>query len=164
MPAKRTLSVMRALELAGFTLVDEPAQAQVILLNGSIPNPAGLAGQVKEGRGLVLILGSQTSAEDTGTLLGFPVELERREAPVSLTGIDFHDPLTSEILWNSAPQVRERFDVLTPVSAVQPAGTGYEDGVVAAVAAAERSGAFVVNALLNGAPTRSSRSGLTSTT
>ena len=50
-------SVMRALELAGFTLVDDPAQAQVILLNGSIPDAGALAVQVQAGKGLVLILG-----------------------------------------------------------------------------------------------------------
>ena len=95
-------SVMRALELAGFTLADEPAQAQVILLNGSIPDAGALAVQLQAGKGLVLILGDGTSTEDIETLLGFPVAVERREEAASLTEIEVGDPLTSEILWNSA--------------------------------------------------------------
>ena len=121
-------SVLRALELAGFTLVDNPAQADVILLNGTIPDADDLAEQVQAGAGLVLILGEGTSAEDIETLLTFPVTLERREEPTSLTEIKVNDPLTTQILWNSAPQVRERFMTLTPVSTVQPLVVTYEDG------------------------------------
>jgi hypothetical protein len=46
--------VKTALSLAGYTLVDDPAQAEVFVLNGQIPR--GVAEQVKGGKGLVLIL------------------------------------------------------------------------------------------------------------
>ena len=89
-------SVMRALELAGFTLVDEPAQAQVIVLNGVVPEEDELARQVQDGAGLVLVVGEQTTPEEMEKLLGFPVTLERRDDPVSLTSIEIDDPLTTE--------------------------------------------------------------------
>jgi O-antigen/teichoic acid export membrane protein len=116
-------SVLRAVELAGFTLVDDPAQAQVLLLNGFIPQDEALPGQ-----GLVLLLGSATAAADVEKLLGFPVTLEWRDDPASLTAVETDDPLTTEILWNSAPQVRERYITLTPVSSVQPLVINYADG------------------------------------
>jgi O-antigen/teichoic acid export membrane protein len=139
-------SVLRALELAGFTLVDDPAQAQVILLNGSLSDAGALASQVQAGKGLVLILGSQTTAQDLETLLGFPVTLEQRDEPASLVEIKINDPVTSQVLWNGAPQVHERFVTLTPVSAVQPLVTTYEDGdwILWQV----RPTIFVINAIL----------------
>jgi len=120
-------SVLGALELAGFTFVDDLEQADVILLNGYLPNVAEVASRVEAGVGLVLIMGSQVWFADVETVLGFPVELERRDTPVSLTEIKINDPLTTEIIWNSAPQIRERVQTTTPISAVQPFVTAYED-------------------------------------
>ncbi len=139
-------SVVRALELAGFTLVDDPTQADVILLNGVIPNVGELAEGVKAGTGLVLMLGEQTAAADVETVLGFPVAFEQNEEPASLVEIKVNDPLATEILWNSAPQVRERYATITPLSSVQPLVVTYENGDWVLWQA--RPGVFVVNAVL----------------
>jgi len=122
-------SVQTALELAKFTLVDDPTQADVFLLNGVIPDPARITTRLEQGAGLVLLLGPDITQGQVETLLGFPVSLEKREAAVSLTevrGLD--DPLFQQIAWNGAPQVRERFVVTTPLSSVQPLVSAYEDG------------------------------------
>ncbi len=72
-----------ALTLApDFRLVSDPAQADVLVLNGAIPDPEGLAARVREGAGLVLILGPDLSARDVEALLGFPVALTAREEPL----------------------------------------------------------------------------------
>ena len=38
------------------------------------------------------------------------------------------DPISRQIVWNGAPQIRDRYIVETSVSSVQPLVTGYEDG------------------------------------
>jgi O-antigen/teichoic acid export membrane protein len=121
-------SVFTALELAGFIMVDETAQADVILLNGTIPNAAKIASRLEAGAGLVLIMGSQVQTADAETVLGIPLKLEYREDPISLTEVKVKDPITSEIIWNGAPQVRERRVITTSISSVQPWVTAYEDG------------------------------------
>ncbi len=139
-------SVLRALVLAGFTLVDDPAQADVVLLNGAIPDAGALASLVQSGTGLVLVLGDRTPSADVETFLGFPVALEPRDVPASLVEIKIDDPLTTGILWNSAPQARERFMTLTPVSSVQPLVATYEDGEWILWRA--RPNVYVINAIL----------------
>jgi O-antigen/teichoic acid export membrane protein len=129
-------SVRQALTLTGdpdtFVLVDDPKFADVFLLNGAIPDPERIAARVQEGAGLVLILGPDVTASDVGTLLGAAVTLDPRssrgrDAPLSLTvAPGASDPLVSEILWNSAPQIRERF-VLTG-GGLTPLAVGFEDG------------------------------------
>lgn len=121
-------SLLRAIELAGYTLTGDSAQADVIVLNGVIPDAEQLARQVQSGAGLILVLGKGSEAAEIEGVLGFPVSLEMREDPVSLTEIDIEDSLTEQILWNSAPQVRERFQVISPVSSVQPLVATYENG------------------------------------
>ncbi|HTX91404.1 MAG TPA: lipopolysaccharide biosynthesis protein [Anaerolineales bacterium] len=119
--------VKTALVLAGYTLVDDPAQADVLVLNGSIPDPAALATRMHTGAGLVLVLSKDTSQADLQTLLGQPVTLKYAEDAVSLTNAKgAKDALLTEIVWNGAPQVRERV-------AVQGLGSptlvsAYEDG------------------------------------
>ncbi len=121
-------SVKTALELAKFTFVTNPAQADVLILNGTIPDPAAAAAQLERGAGLVLILGPDLTAADVEAAAGIPVELTARSEAVSLTEVEVDDPLVTEIIWNGAPQVRDRFEVLTPVSAIQPLVTAYETG------------------------------------
>jgi O-antigen/teichoic acid export membrane protein len=121
-------SVKTALKLAKFTLVAEPAQADVLLLNGSLPDPADIAAQVEHGAGLVLILGPQSSEAEVMAVTGTTLTLTPREDAVSLTAIQIDDPLLKEIVWNGAPQVRQRYEVQTPMSSVQPLVTAYEDG------------------------------------
>jgi len=120
--------VRTALELAKFQLVDDLAQVDVFVLNGSIPDPAAVAAQVQRGAGLVLILGPNMSAADVETVSGVPVTLTEKTDAVSLTEIKIDDPLVKEIIWNGAPQVRERIEAVTPLSSVQPLVTAYESG------------------------------------
>jgi O-antigen/teichoic acid export membrane protein len=101
----------------------------VFLLNGVIPEPAMVAARLEAGAGLVLFLGPGITQSQVETLLGFPVSLEKREEAVSLTEVKgLEDPLLQQIAWNGAPQVRERFEIITPVSSVQPLVSAYEDG------------------------------------
>lgn len=141
--------VKTALTLAGYTLVDDPAQADVFVLNGEMGDVAAIAPRVKAGAGLVLILGENTPQSGVEALLGIPLQMTRRTEAVSVTEISgLIDPLVSEIIWNGAPQVRERYEVLTPISSVQPVVTAYEDGSWILWRTAN---AYVFNAFLDGA-------------
>ena len=111
-----------------FTFVADPSQADVFVLNGSIPNPAEVAARLNDGAGLVLILGPNLTSQAVQTALGVPLTLQPRNNAVSLTNIPLKDPLVQQIIWNGAPQVRERSDITTPLSSVQPLVTTYEDG------------------------------------
>jgi O-antigen/teichoic acid export membrane protein len=78
---------------------------------------------------LVLILGPAVSADSFGLATGIPVKLQSANAAVSLEVISrINDPISRQIVWNGAPQVRDRFQIETPVSSVQPLVTGYENG------------------------------------
>jgi hypothetical protein len=111
-----------------FTFVRDPIQADVIVLNGSIPDPVAIATQVQRGAGLLLILGPGLPAKDILTVGSVPVMLTEKTDAVSLTDIKINDPLVKQIIWNSAPQVRNRMEVLTPLSSVQPLVSAYENG------------------------------------
>ena len=82
-------SVREALDLTGdpetFAIVTDPAQADVFILNGVIPGLERVATRVREGAGLVLILGPALTAPEVESLLGEAVTLERRDNPLSLT-------------------------------------------------------------------------------
>jgi O-antigen/teichoic acid export membrane protein len=124
-------SVHTALMLAPkgtFTFVADPAQADVFVLNGTMPDPAAVAARLKTGAGLVLILGPGLSAADVEAVTGVPVSLTEKTDAVSMTEVKIDDPLVKQIIWNGAPQVRERAESLTPLSSVQPLVTAYEDG------------------------------------
>jgi O-antigen/teichoic acid export membrane protein len=121
-------AVQTALELAKFTFVTDPAQADVLVMNGVIPDPETAAAQIERGAGLVLLLGPDLSAESVSTATGVPVTVTPRTDAVSLTEIKIDDPLVKQVIWNGAPQVRERSETLTPLSSVQPLVTAYEDG------------------------------------
>jgi hypothetical protein len=141
-------SVKTALELAKFELVTDPAQADVFVLNGDIPANEAIQSRARGGEaGLVLILGPSLSETQVSELLGMPLTLTRREDAVSLTSLPLDDPLVSEIIWNGAPQVRERYEVGTPMSSVQPLVTVYEDGEW--ILWQGRPNEYVVNAFLD---------------
>lgn len=140
-------SVTTALHLAGFTLVDDPAQADVLVLNGVIPDPQAAATQIERGAGLVLILGPGLSASDVETVTGVRLTLTLRNEAVSPIELDVEDSITRDILWNGAPQVRDRFQVETPSSSVQPLVVGYETGEWLLWQA--RPGVYVFNVFLN---------------
>ena len=142
-------SVKTALELAHFRLVTDAQEADVFVLNGQIPDAAAVRSRLSAGAGLVLILGPDLTQEQTAALLGVPVELRARSNAVSLMTLNVRDPLISEIAWNGAPQVHERFAMQTPVSSVQPLVTSYEDG--SWVLWQARPHVLVFNAFLDGA-------------
>ncbi len=146
--AGRDGGVKTALELAEFKLVTDPSQADVFVLNGIIPD-MDILPYLEDGAGLLLILGADMTTEQVGSLLGIPLEITLREDAVSLTNLDLDDPLITEIVWNGAPQVRERFNVQTPVSSVQPLVTAYEDGEWILWQA--KPNAFVFTVFLDGA-------------
>lgn len=125
----RNSTVYQALGLAKYVFVDDFQQADVIVLNGTIPDPEGLAATVEKGIGLVLILGPGISNSDFETVTRVPVTLAAHDQPVSLIPIKgLDDPLVTGIIWNGAPQVHDRSETLTPVSSVQPLVTSYETG------------------------------------
>ncbi|MBN2387133.1 MAG: lipopolysaccharide biosynthesis protein [Anaerolineales bacterium] len=119
--------VQTALDLAGYDLVDEPAAADVLVLNGVIPDPELIAAQRERGAGLILVLGPDLTAEAVERATGIPVTFEARDDAVSLVELPLEDPLVREVIWNGAPQVRNRFEVLTPLSSLQPLVATYED-------------------------------------
>jgi O-antigen/teichoic acid export membrane protein len=122
-------NVTTALALAEFTLVDDPAQADVFVFNGEIPHDDAILARARSGQvGLVLILGPHMTAAQVKGLLNIPVELTHHDDAASLSSLDVDDPLVTEIPWNGAPQVRERLETLTPLSSVQPLVTTYEAG------------------------------------
>ena len=143
-------SVYAALTIAPkgtFTFVSDPSQAEVFVLNGTIPDPAAVAARLEAGAGVVLFLGPDLSSADVQTALGVPLTLEPHEDAVSLTDIKVDDPLVKQIIWNGAPQVRDRSNILTPMSSVQPLVSAYEDGEWVLWSA--RAGkAFIFNAFL----------------
>jgi O-antigen/teichoic acid export membrane protein len=122
-------SLKTALLLAKFNMVNDPTQADVLVLNGGLPDPEMVAAQRERGAGLVLVLGPDMNPEAFQAATGIPVSMQPRAEAVSLIevkGLD--DPLTRDIIWNGSPQVRERLQVTTPLSSVQPLVTAYEDG------------------------------------
>jgi O-antigen/teichoic acid export membrane protein len=125
--------VSAALQIAdqngAIALVDDPSQADVIVANGAAPDLPAITQQLQEGAGLVLFMGKDLSQDQVEALLGFPVELASYDSAASLAGLEgLDDPLITEILWNGAPQVRQRFETITPLSSVQPLVTADEDG------------------------------------
>lgn len=120
-------SVHTALSLSrSFRNASMPEDADVLILNGSIPDPEGMAAMLRSGTGLVLIPGPDLSAESIGKLLGAPVTLEDKSNPLSLTAAEgIQDPAIDEIVWNSSPQIRNR-SVLQGIG-LTPIVIGYAD-------------------------------------
>jgi hypothetical protein len=121
--------VKTALSLAGYRFVTDPVLADVFVLNGEIPDDTVISERVQDGAATVLILGQSITSDSFTNLTGMPVSLTSREEPISLVELkDIDDPITSEIVWNGAPQIRERYESVTVLSSVQPLVTGFEDG------------------------------------
>lgn len=112
-----------------FLLVPDPAQADVLVLNGTLPDRDATLQRLWEGAGLVLILGPDLSADDVSRLLGAPVYLEPAGADaLSLSPIKRNgDPLLEQIEWTSAPQVRERLLFRGEKAALDPLVEGFGD-------------------------------------
>jgi O-antigen/teichoic acid export membrane protein len=115
-------TALKLAEADGFIQqVSNPAQAEVFVLNGAAgSDPATVASRLQAGSGLVLIPGPDLTAAQASQVLGVPVTLTPHTDPVSLVNApQTSDPLTTEISWNSSPQVRERTELkglaLTPI-------------------------------------------------
>lgn len=146
-------AVHTALSLApGVSLVSDPNQAQVYLLNDSIPDTHAIHTRIQAGAGLVLILGPKLGGSQVSDLLGIKVNLQPKEDALSIVAAkDQNDPLLREIVWNSAPQLRQRAILQTTGDAIHPLVTGFEqpDTVLASLS----SGAgriYVFSAFLDG--------------
>lgn len=147
-------NVKQALTLAqdqqSFTFTEDAAQANVFVFNDSIPDNPTVAQRIQSGdAGVVLFLGPDITQDQVVNLLGYPLTLEKKTDPISPTDLKgVNDPFLKEIVWNGAPQVRERFAVMTPISSVQPLVVGYEDSEWIAWSA--RGGKdFIFNAFLS---------------
>ena len=127
-----TMGVKAALDLAQqsgtITLVSDPAQAQAMVLNGAVPSDvAALADRVAKGAGLLLIMGQDVTAEQVSMLLGQPITIESKEDALSLIPPDGSThAVLQDIVWSSAPQVRER-SIVTGLNG-EPIVAGYETG------------------------------------
>ncbi len=139
-----------ALELAGWSFTPDPAQADVCVLNGAIPDPATIVARVRAGAGLVLILGPDLTADQVGAVLGVPVRLDRRDDALSLISAPgAADPLLTEIVWTSAPQVRERFALTSPAADLIPLVVSFEDrSLVLGVRQVDAGTAYVLTPFL----------------
>jgi hypothetical protein len=127
----RDNGVYTALTLAPkgtFSLVADLSLAEVFVLNGAIPDADEIGFLVQSGAGLVLIFGPDISANDVEKVSGVPMAISERNDAVSLTEIKVSDPLINRIIWNGAPQIRERDEINTPLSSVQPLVNTYESG------------------------------------
>jgi O-antigen/teichoic acid export membrane protein len=129
--AGESSTVRPALELAGsdaFIIVDNIENADVLLLNGTIPDADSIRARLGKGAGLVLILGPNISPASFTGACGVIVAFQQSDLPASPVEVPIADPIGRQIVWNGSPQVRQRSLVETPISSVQPLVTGYEDG------------------------------------
>jgi O-antigen/teichoic acid export membrane protein len=108
--------------------VTDPAEADVFVLNGTIPaaDSALIQSRVQAGAGLVLVCGLNMDAQSLGALLGEPVTLQQKDDALSLAPVTGNaDSLLTDVLWTSAPQVRERLSLAG--GGLSPLVTGFED-------------------------------------
>lgn len=107
-------------------LTADISTADVIVLNGVIPAGDSVTQRIHQGAGLVLVLGPGLTSPQVSSLLGENVSMAFQEQPLSLEAAsNDQDPLLKDIIWTSAPQVRERF-MLTG-SSLTPLVRGFED-------------------------------------
>ncbi len=120
-------SVKTALELANFSFVDSPEEADVIVLNGISPD-SKIIDAVTAGAGLVFIFNETVTADDLKPLLG-DISLEKRTEAVTLIANESNpDEIVTDVLWSSAPQVRERSTI--GGNEFDPLVTGYDNGEI----------------------------------
>ncbi len=147
-------AVQTAVELAQSAgladLTDDPSEADVLVLNGQIPDPEGLAALVQKGAGLVLVLGPEISAEQASTLLDQEVSTALQGEALSLAPAkDIPAPLLQDIVWSSAPQVRERTALERLQAQAIIVGYETEEHVLSRLAVGEGQ-AYVLTAHLDG--------------
>jgi O-antigen/teichoic acid export membrane protein len=130
-------------------LVTDISKADVFILSGKIPDGDAIRARIEQGAGLVLILGPDLNASQINALLGEHVSLEYKENALSLNIPSISsDPIVKEIIWTSAPQVRQRY--LLAESSFTPLVTGFEDGSLILGSSVVGSGkVFLLTAFLN---------------
>ncbi len=101
--------------------VNDPSSADVIVLAGTITDPAGIHNMVSSGKGLILISNSSFTSPEISILLGENIKIQKRSNPLSLSpDKDLSDPILNEIIWTSAPQIRER--IMVTGGSIDPLG------------------------------------------
>jgi len=126
--------VSQALELVpDVTFVERPDEAQVLVVNDAAldEQEAQLIGRaIREGKGLLLILGPQLTPTALCTILGAEIDLGKRDDAQTLQAVPgLADPLLTQVAWKSAPQVRARS--LFRGIAIEALVTTHETGEVA---------------------------------
>lgn len=107
--------------------VPDMAAADALILNGALPDGAAAREQAERGATVLLILGPDVTAAELSALAAAPVTLDMRADPISVTAAaDASHLAATEIQWNSAPQVRERWRV--DGAALTPLVTAFETG------------------------------------
>lgn len=108
-------------------LVTDPLQADVFVLNGVTPDFDNVLIQVRQGAGMVLILGPDVSASDMEPFTG-PVNVTVKEEPLSMVAAGgMTDPLITAITWTSSPQVRSRSVLSGETTLLDPIVVGFEE-------------------------------------
>ncbi len=112
--------------IPGFEFSADLAQADVIVLNGQIPDAAQVAERVRQGVGLLLVMGPALSAADMQGLLPGQVTLTQADTDISLVeDSSLDDALITAVIWTSSPQVKER--AVLENDTLIPLVRGYED-------------------------------------
>ncbi len=118
-----------ALSLAeNFQLNRDLDQANVIILNGVIPNAPAIAARVRSGVGLIIIAGPEIQPAALSTLLNSPLTptfSDQDVSPVQAPDSWDLDPISNAVIWTSAPQVKER--MLLASSPLKPLVEAFED-------------------------------------
>jgi O-antigen/teichoic acid export membrane protein len=106
-------AVYKALKLTSLVeIVNDPMGADVIVLDGKVTRRESITAAVKNGKGLVLFLEKETSAEDVSALFETPIRLMSQAEAASLAIEDRSgETIVKSIVWKSSPQVRERFSI-----------------------------------------------------
>jgi O-antigen/teichoic acid export membrane protein len=146
-------AVKTALDLTRLPYTQDISTAGVIVLNGTIPDAEAAAAQMRAGAGVLLILGAEVTAEQAGTLLGAPVMLSPHTDAVTLIESGTGSRL-GNILWNTAPQLRERIQLSTPgggkPAGLEPAVLSLESGEALIASAAVGQGRLLLLSALLG--------------
>ena len=104
-----------ALELdKDISLTTNADLADLFVLDGtfSAVDDLTLKDRLHSGAGLLLVLGPELKLENLGWLLGTSATFEPKDDPLSLTPVAGNpDSLLKDVLWTSAPQVRERIQL-----------------------------------------------------
>lgn len=110
----------------GFRFVQDLQSADVIVLSSQTENLEGIANRVRNGAGLLVALWPDLSTKEAEILFGRSIKLTFLENEISLVASqEANDPVVQAVIWNSAPQVKERIEVSS--IDINPLVEAYED-------------------------------------